>query len=121
MDKDTNTNAAGMDCYEYLVDHINDDKALIDSAVAKIIEADTSGQFCASATRFLAAVDAPGFAPQIDALLKAVIDKDRAKAYLPDLLPAVWGADYTSRADELRESDDNFRRIYKRVHPSGVI
>ena len=49
------------------------------------------------------------------------IDKDREKQYMPALLPAIWGTDYMNRAEELRDLDDNFRRIFKRVHPIGII
>lgn len=120
-DLNVNSDADGMASYEYLVDNINGDKNLIDSAVCKIISTDTSGQFCASAARFLSAVDAEGFSSQIDSLLQSVISKDREKQYLPGLLPAIWGEDYMTHAEELRDRDDNFRRIFKRVHPVGII
>lgn len=121
MDTPKTGSTAGFEAYEHLVDNINAEGLVVDEAVSNIIDNDPTGQFSASAVRYLAAVDRQLFADNIDRLLKAVIDKDRQKAYLPDLLPAVWGTDYISRAQELREADDNFRRIYKRVHPSGVI
>lgn len=113
--------ADGMTSYEFLVNNIYGDNELIDNTVKDIISSDTSGQFSASAARFLAAIDSSSFAPQIDELLHSAIDKDRDKQYLPALLPAIWGEDYMSRAESLRESDDNFRRIFKRVHPVGII
>lgn len=113
--------ADGLSLYESLVNHIDAPVEEIQHAVNQLIEQDTSGQFCASAARFLSAVDKENFHAPIDSLLKATISKDRELAYLPDLLPAIWGADYQMNADSLRDSDDNFRRIYKRVHPSGII
>ena len=120
-DKTGLSGSDGMSSYEYLVDNINGDKELISRAVNRIIETDTSGQFCASAARFLSALDPEEFAPQIDALLESAISKDREKQYLPALLPAIWGEDYMNHAEELRDKDDNFRRIFKRVHPVGII
>lgn len=112
---------SGMSAYESLVNNVGRENELVLRAVNDIIETDTSGQFAASATRFLAAIDPQGYANEIRMLLEAVINKDREKQYLPDLLPAVWGDDYMLHAEELRESDDNFRRIFKRVHPAGII
>ena len=103
------------------MNNINASAEEINRAVNQIITVDKSGQFSASAARFLAAIDHENFASQIDLLLKATIEKDRDQVYLSDLLSAVWGPDYTMHADELRDKDDNFRRIYKRVHPSGII
>ena len=48
------------------------------------------------------------------------IDKDRERKYIGSLLEALWGADYHDNADKLRETDDNFRRIYKRMFPKGI-
>lgn len=118
---DVKSYSEGMSSYEFLVNNINEDKEVIDNAVQSIISTDTTGQFSASAARFLAAIDHESFAEEIDLLLKSTIDKDRDKHYLPDLLQGIWGDDYMSRAEELRETDDNFRRIYKRVHPAGII
>lgn len=120
-DSITQAQGDGLSLYEYLVNCISASPEDIDKAVRQLIDTDTTGQFCASASRYLAAVDKNNFAAAIDLLLKATIEKDRELAYLPDLLPAVWGTDYSMRVDELRDSDDNFRRIYKRVHPSGII
>lgn len=121
--KDTQeaTESIGMKAYEFLVDNINGDKELIDNAINDIVKSDTTGQFTASAARFLSAIDPESFAPHINILLQSVIDKDREKQYMPALLPSIWGTDYMNRAEELRDLDDNFRRIFKRVHPIGII
>ena len=55
-----------------------------------------------------------------DTLIKAAIDKDRERVYLGDLAATIWGNDYQSRARQLAEEDDNFRRIYKRLYPNGI-
>ena len=53
-------------------------------------------------------------------LIAAGIDKDRDRRYIGSLLSAVWGADYEQRAEELSATDNNFRRIYKRIYPRGI-
>ncbi len=111
----------GMVSYEYLVNNFDRHPEVVGLAVENIGRVDSTGQFAASAARFLHATDAARFAAEIDTLLKQAIDKDRDKAYLPSLLSCIWGNDYAERADALREADDNFRRIYKRVHPASAI
>lgn len=111
----------GMASYECLVNNFDSDPSVLHTAIDNIEKVDSTGQFAASAARFLAAVSPEAFAPEIDRLLKMAIDKDREKAYLPDLLSSIWGSDYHSHVEELREKDDNFRRIYKRVHPASMI
>lgn len=111
----------GMASYECLVNNFDSDATLLQAAIENIGRVDTTGQFAASAARFLAAVSPVRFAAEIDRLLKMAIDKDRDKAYLPDLLSSIWGPDYHAHVEELREKDDNFRRIYKRVHPVSIL
>lgn len=111
----------GMTSYEFLVNNFDLHPEAVALAVDNIGRVDATGQFAASAARFLHATDPDRFVSEIDRLLKQAIDKDREKAYLPSLLSCIWGDDYTARVDELRECDDNFRRIYKRVHPASAI
>jgi hypothetical protein len=73
-----------------------------------------------SAARYLNAIDSEFYASQISRLIAAAIEKDREHRYIGDLLQGIWGTDYASRVDELNASDDNFRRIYKRLFPSGM-
>ncbi|MBP3890245.1 MAG: hypothetical protein J6D01_03430 [Muribaculaceae bacterium] len=113
--------ADGLLTYEYIANHIGDDDLDISRLVDNMIQVDRSGQFVVSAARYLAAIDAHGFSAAIDRLVKAAIDKDREHRYIPDLLPSLWGADYESRADQLIATDDNFRRIHKRVFEGGKI
>ena len=62
--------------------------------VQNMINVDSTGQFVASTARYLHAIDAEKYADSIDTLVKAAIDKDRERCYLPDLIAALWGADY---------------------------
>ena len=50
-------------------------------------------------------------------MVEAAIDRDREHRYISQLLPALWGDDFMARAEQLRISDNNFRRIYKRIYP----
>lgn len=121
LEKILSSDPDGMASYEYLVNHTDSDIDTIGRVADNIIRIDSTGQFVSSAARFLSAVGGDSFRPVIDRLIGAAIEKDRNHAYLPDLLTAVWGDDYASRAGELREKDDNFRRIYKRLYPSGAL
>ena len=74
-----------------------------------------------SAARYLHAIDHARYAAAIDRLVALAIEKDREHRYLPALIEGLYGADYRSRAAELSATDDNFRRIYKRIQPSNAI
>lgn len=111
----------GMGLYEYIVNNVDDCLESLPDVIARLTEIDTTGQFLASAARFLAAVDRERFYPYVASLVEATIDKDRERKYIGALLEAVWGQNYRERSDELRESDDNFRRIYKRLFVSRPI
>ncbi|MGN1172770.1 MAG: hypothetical protein ACI4SO_03165 [Muribaculaceae bacterium] len=115
LDSDTD----GLVTYEYLANHIDSCEDIIDDLADNIIRVDKSGQFCASTARYLHAIDGEAFAAQITRLIASVIEKDREHRYLGDILQGIWGEDYASRAEELKASDDNFRRIYKRLYPTG--
>ncbi len=110
----------GMLNYEYIANNIDSCDELIQEAINNIINKDKSGQFAASTARFLAAVDKNNFTHYITKLVEATISKDREHKYITSLLPAIWGKDYAQHIDELRETDDNFRRIYKRLYPCGI-
>ncbi len=98
-----------------LCDHI------MDELVQNMIQVDKTGQFVASAARYLAAIEQQAYSKPISTLIAAAIDKDRERKYLPDLISGIWGSDYADRAEELSKTDDNFRRIYKRLNPTGAI
>ncbi len=107
----------GLLTYEYLANHIGECEASdIEALIDNMITVDLSGQFLASAARYLNAIDPEDYAPAIRRLVGAAIDKDREHRYLPDLITGLYGADYAARADELCSTDDNFRRLYKRLN-----
>ena len=112
----------GLLTYEYIANHIDNLTAAdLDELVDIMTETDLNGQFMASAARYLHAIDADGYASAINRLVAATIDKDREHRYLADILNSLYGPDYHTRAAELSASDNNFRRIYKRVYPNSVI
>ena len=110
----------GLLTYEYIANHIGsciDDMVyLVDNMVA----VDLTGQFTASAARYLSAIDPTAYAAHVNRLIAATIEKDRERRYLGDLLQGIWGPDYASRAAELSAADNNFRRIYKRLFSTGI-
>ena len=114
------TDESGLLTYEYIANNIDTCDADIDELVDNMIRVDMNGQFVVSAARYLAAVDAETFGPAITRLVASAIEKDREHKYLPDLLTGIYGPDYAERADELKQTDDNFRRIYKRLYPTGI-
>lgn len=109
----------GLLTYEYIANHIEDDDFDIDALANNMINVDATGQYVVSAARYLHAIDASRFAASIDKLIAAAIDKDRERRYIGDLLQSIWGEDYQQHVDELNASDNNFRRIYKRLFPKG--
>lgn len=114
--------ADGLLTYEYLANHIGEcGPEEIDELIENMARVDLSGQFLASAARYLHAIDAEGYAPAIRSLVSQAIDKDREHRYLPDILNSIYGADYAQHAAELSASDNNFRRIYKRLYPNSII
>lgn len=111
----------GLATYEFIANNIENIDELLPSLVDNMIKVDASGQFTVSAARYLHAIDAVKFAGEIDRLIEAAIEKDRERVYISSLLADIWGADYTERIDTLNVTDRNFRRIYKRLYPSGII
>ena len=114
--KDTN----GLLTYEYIANHINSIDDMMPDLVENMIRVDKTGQFVVSTARYLHAIDPNKFSQSIDTLIKAAIEKDRNRAYLADLVASIWGKDYQERAAELNATDDNFRRIYKRLYAVGM-
>ena len=110
----------GLLTYEYIANNmgsIDDDMPeLVDNMIMK----DRTGQFVVSTARYLNAIDREKYAPSIDLLVKAAIAKDRDHVYLGYLATSLWGADYKEHAEELSATDDNFRRIFKRLYRVGI-
>ncbi len=111
----------GMATYDYIVNNVDTCTADMDDLVANLRRVDICGQFLASTARFLSAVDSDKFKPWITPLIEGAIEKDRERRYIGSLLQAIWGKDYMERADELKASDDNFRRIFKRIYPGDSL
>ena len=111
----------GMATYDYIVNNVESCLESMPELIDNLRRVDISGQFLASTARFLCAVDREKFSGCIQPLVEGAIEKDRERRYIGSLLQAIWGADYKDRADELKASDDTFRRIYKRVYPGEGI
>lgn len=111
----------GMATYEWIVNHCDNCIEMMPDLIANLRKVDMSGQFLASTARYLHAVDPERFSRFIPQLVEAAIGKDRERRYIGALLEALWGSDYHDRAEELRETDDNFRRIYKRLFVDSPI
>lgn len=112
--------ADGLLTYEYIANHIATCAPLMSDLVDNMISVDKSGQFLVSAARYLCAIDRHAYDSHVSRLIAAAIERDRERKYIGDLLPSVWGEDYAERVDELTQSDNNFRRIYKRLFPTGI-
>lgn len=110
----------GLLTYEYIANHIDTCHEIIDDLIDNMITVDMNGQFLVSAARYLNAIDPDHYSSAISRLISAAIEKDREQRYIGDLLQGIWGKDYSLHIDELNASDDNFRRIYKRLYPKGI-
>lgn len=110
----------GMEIYEYIVNNVGECRDRLGNLIMELRQADPTGQFLASTARFLTAVDRDAFAEFLPPLIESAIEKDRERRYIGQLLEAIWGKDYREHTDELVAGDDLFRRLYKRVYPSGT-
>ncbi len=108
----------GLLTYEYIANNIGMCDDQIEALVDNMICADHNGQFCASAARYLFAINSEKYGNAIKRLVAATIDKDREHKYLLVVLQSLYGNDYHDHAAELSAADDNFRRIYKRLFPN---
>lgn len=114
-----NNDEDGLLIYQYIANNVDcsaEDMALL---IENLKRVDRKGQFSASAARYLNTIGDDALKPVIDELIDHVIDADRERRYIAELLPDIYGADYVERAEELSLADRNFRRMYKRVYPSG--
>lgn len=117
IEKNLENDQDGLTTYEYIVNNFETCVDKMPELVENLKRVDLTGQFLASSARFLSAVDAATFSQWIPTLIEAAIAKDRERRYIGQLLEAIWGADYMEHAEELQKSDDNFRRIFKRIYP----
>ncbi|MBJ2183717.1 MAG: hypothetical protein JFR38_04290 [Muribaculaceae bacterium] len=107
----------GLATYEYLANNIETCYADLDAIVDNMITVDRSGQFLASAARYLHAIDPQRYAAAVDRLVGATIDKDREHSFLPALMRGIYGDNYAEGAEERCATDRNFRRMYQRLYP----
>jgi len=107
----------GLATYEYLANNIDTCDADLDAIVSNMIDVDRTGQFLASAARYLHAIDSAHYADAVERLVAATIDKDREHNYLPSLMRGIYGDNYEENAGRLCASDRNFRRMYQRLFP----
>lgn len=111
----------GMATYDYIVNNVDACLEHMPALVDNLRRVDISGQFLASTARFLCAVDRDRFSEWIAPLIEGAIEKDRERRYIGSLLEAIWGSDYEDRAERLKQEDNNFRRIYKRIYPESAM
>ncbi len=111
----------GLHIYEYLANNIEEDADEINTLIDMLSEVDLSGQYMASAARYLNAIDSEKFGEQVKRLVALTIDRDREHNFLGQLMTSLYGEDYADHAKELSATDNNFRRMYKRLYPTSVI
>ena len=111
----------GLSTYEFIVNHLyelNDDQ--LNEIIDNLSRIDSTGQYLASASRYMHAVEAARFAPYTERMIGLTIDRDREHRYIGELMTAFYGNDYKEKAGEL-SGDNNFRRMYKRLFPEGAL
>lgn len=111
----------GLLTYEYIANHIGQCDDIMSELIDNMILVDKTGQFVVSAARYLNAIDSEKYVAEITRLVTAAIEKDRDRLYLSNLVESLYGADYVARAAELSATDDNFRRIFKRLTPPQAL
>lgn len=111
----------GLTTYEYIANHIETLGDDIEFLVGNMARVDLTGQFVISAARYLFAIDPEAFAAPIDQLVQLGIEKDREHRYLGALMEQFYGVDFRNRAEELSATDNNFRRIFKRLYPQSAL
>lgn len=109
----------GLETYDYLVNNLESCETNMDFLTENLLRADNNGQYLTSTAIFLNSVDKNKYVIWTDRMIKGAIEKDRERKYIGKLLEAIWGSDYKNNSEALKKSDDNFRRIYKRIYPDS--
>ncbi|MGM9864656.1 MAG: hypothetical protein ACI30P_00030 [Muribaculaceae bacterium] len=105
----------GLLIYECIANNAGQDDACLPELCKALAEVDLSGQFTASAARFLHAVDSTRYADLVRPLVSATIDLDRERKYLGDLFQCLYGPVEGLDVAAMSAADNNFRRMYKRL------
>ena len=105
----------GLLIYECIANNAGQDDACLPELCEALAEVDHSGQFTASAARFLHAVDSTRYADLVRPLVSATIDLDRERKYLGDLFQCLYGPVEGLDVAAMSAADNNFRRMYKRL------
>ena len=105
----------GLLIYECIANNAGQDDACLPELCKALAEVDLSGQFTASAARFLHAVDSTRYADLVRPLVSATIDRDRERKYLGDLFQCLYGPVEGLDVAAMSAADNNFRRMYKRL------
>lgn len=105
----------GLLIYECIANNAGQDDACLPELCKALAEVDHSGQFTASAARFLHAVDSTRYADLVRPLVSATIDLDRERKYIGDLFQCLYGPVEGLDVAAMSAADNNFRRMYKRL------
>lgn len=105
----------GLLIYECIANNAGQDDACLPELCEALAEVDLSGQFTASAARFLHAVDSTRYADLVRPLVSATIDLDRERKYIGDLFQCLYGPVEDLDVAAMSAADNNFRRMYKRL------
>ncbi len=105
----------GLLIYECIANNAGQDDACLPELCKALAEVDLSGQFTASAARFLHAVDSTRYADLVRPLVSATIDLDRERKYIGDLFQCLYGPVEGLDVAAMSAADNNFRRMYKRL------
>lgn len=120
--KNLQNDSDGLKTYEFIANNLEslstEDMNLLIDHISKV---DLSGQYLASGARYLNALDPEKYGELVRRMVALTIDRDRERNFIPDLLTAIYGADYAEHFEELSANDNNFRRMYKRVYPNSPI
>lgn len=112
----------GLATYEFLANNLDELTADdINTLIDNMSRVDLTGQFLASGARYLNALDPERYTEAVRRMVALTIDRDRERNFIPDLLTALYGADYAEHVEELSADDNNFRRMYKRVYPNSPL
>ncbi len=116
-----NRDTDGLLIYEYIANNTGRDDSVLPALCEALCEIDRTGQFTASAARFLNAVDAVAYADEVRRLAESTIDRDRERRYIGDLMESLYGPVDALDIKAMSAADNNFRRMYKRLYADSAM